>query len=57
MTDPQKLDHYRLHLKIYGFLLMELAESDEEIRSLIHAQNLSPLMHELRERIENTQVD
>ena len=47
-----KLDHYRLHLKIYGFLLLELAESDEEILGLIHAQNLSPLMHALRERIE-----
>ena len=47
-----KLDRYRLHLKIYGFLLMELANSDEEILNLINAQNLSPLMHALRERIE-----
>ncbi len=30
-----RLNHYRTYLKIYGYLIMELADSDEEIFKLI----------------------
>ena len=54
MTKEEKFDHYRTYLKIYGLLIMELADSNSEILKLIHGKNLSPFMIALRERIENS---
>ena len=56
MTREAKLDHYRAYLKIYGFLIMELADSDAEILNLIQGKNLSLLMRTLRQRIEDSPV-
>ena len=56
MTQAEKLDHYRTYLKIYGFLIMELADSDTEILNLIQGKNLAPLTAALRERVENSPV-
>ena len=54
MTREEKLNHYRAYLKIYGFLIMELADSDAEILNLIQGKNLVPLTAALRQRIENS---
>lgn len=51
-----KLNHYRTYLKIYGFLIMELADTDEEIIKLINGEFDDALMQGLRERIEHTPV-
>ncbi len=49
------LDHYRTSLKIYGHLIMELADCDEEILCLINDENPGDLMSALRDRIEDSQ--
>lgn len=51
-----KLNHYRTYLKIYGYLIMELADSDEEIIRLINGEFDDALMQGLRERIEGSPV-
>jgi len=49
-----KLDHYRTHMKIYGSMIMYMAESDEEVRKIIVGDDLDGLLVALRERIERS---
>lgn len=52
--DNKRLEHYRTYLKIHGWMIMELADSDEEILRLINDENHGALMAALRERIEDS---
>lgn len=52
--DKMVIEHYRLYMKLYGCLIMELADNDEEIVRLIVGDNLGPLLLGLRDRIESS---
>ena len=56
MTPDEKLDHYRFYMKIYGLMILELADDNEEIPKLIKGENFGPLMVALKDRIENSPV-
>lgn len=47
-------DHYRTYLKIYGYLLMQAADDDEFVKSLIAGDDLGSMMKAVRERIEDS---
>lgn len=53
MTEQERLEHYRFHMKIYGTMIVELADSSEEVLKIIKGENLGPLLKALRGRIED----
>lgn len=57
MTEQERLEHYRLHMKIYGTMIVELADSSEEVLKIIKGKNLGPLLQALRKRIEDSPAD
>lgn len=54
VMDKARIEHYRMYMKIYGYMMMELADDDEEILRLIIGDDLGPLLFALRERIEDS---
>lgn len=52
--DKARINHYRIYVKLYGYLIMELADHDEEIQKLIVGDNLGVLLLALRDRIETS---
>ena len=56
MTQAQKIQHYRVYMKMYGQMVMEVANSDEAILDLINEKDLSPFTTALREQIEKSPV-
>ena len=51
--DSRKIEHYRVMMKAYGTLIVELADSDEEIIKIITGENSGGLLGALREQIKN----
>ena len=56
MTQEQKIQHYRVYMKMYGQMIMDVADSDEAILNLINKKNLSPFNIALRELLEKSPV-
>lgn len=52
--DKRRLEHYRIYMKIYGAMIVELADHDEEIAKIIDGDDLGGLLTAPRERIENS---
>ena len=51
--EPQtKKDHYRQYLKMYGSIMMDLADSDDYITYLIAGYRLDDFEKSLRAKIE-----
>ena len=55
-TQAQKIQHYRVYMKMYGQMIMELADSDEAVFNLIANKNRSPFATALKTRIEKSPV-
>ena len=54
MTPKQKLDHYRTYMKIYGSMIMYLADHEKEVIKIIDGDSQGPLLDSLRDRIKNS---
>ena len=52
--NPKTMNHYRTYMKIYGLMIVMLADSDEEVLKLINDEHSGPLLEGLRDRIENS---
>ena len=50
--DRARINHYKLHLKIYGQLLIELADHDEEVIKIMNGKTSGGLVSAVREQIE-----
>lgn len=48
------LNHYKIYLKIYGSMLMYLAEDDSEVIKIINNEELDSILKAVRERIEDS---
>ena len=51
--DSRRIEHYRIYMKIYGTLIIELADHDEEIEKFITCKSPCSLLLALREVIED----
>lgn len=52
--DRKTINHYRTYMKIYGTLIVELADDETEVLKLIDGHDLGPLLLGLRDHIENS---
>ena len=48
------MEHYRIYMKTYGVLIMQLADSDKEVQKIIDGEDLGQLLVALRQRIEDS---
>lgn len=53
-TKSKKLNHYSVYMQIYGLMMIELAQSDQERIKLMNGDYLSPFMVAIRDRIEDS---
>lgn len=55
-TSPKLIEKYRLYMKVYGTMIVELSDCEQEVIKLILAddEDLNTFMRGLRELIENS---
>ena len=52
----RRFHHYQTYMKIYGAMIMELADDETEVIKLIRGECEDDLLKGLRKRIENSPV-